>query len=163
MSKSNNLSSAYASFLKSWDSKKAGAKPTDREFQLVQDLGMKAGTKVSFAISMMLREKGSTSPEIIAAVGTQQLVMAGTLAKAGKLVKVAVPSRNGHKVYAFKLGKVSAKKAKEVENPLTKAKAKTKAAGARKARVRVRVPEEAASAAQTPASEAGSTEQVATN
>ncbi len=86
MSKKN----PYAAFMKKWNAKLMGEKPTERELATAEALGFRSGSKVAFANAMYLREGGATADQIILAVGKPQLngrralVAAGIAKKGGE-------------------------------------------------------------------------------
>lgn len=110
------FSKPYAPWLKGWRVNLLGPKPGEPEFMTVTGCGYRPGSKNGMALAMMLRTVdgdyyGATSPEVVMCVGSQQLVRAEQLHKAGVLVRHDIAPRSGALVRAYSLPAAKATKA----------------------------------------------------
>ena len=102
---SNSSTGFYADYLKNWQAKACGAKPTAAEFEAAHAIGCKPGTKVAVANAMYFRQSGATQGQVICAVGGPQLNKMRAAVAAGLAARVATPQAGKHTVYKLTLSK----------------------------------------------------------
>lgn len=119
----------YSIWLKAWQVKASGAKPTAENFAFAHALGCKPGSKTAMAVAMYHRPDGASQPQVVSVVGGPYLNKMREAVQAGHAARVPVPSNAlGHTVYKLALPSKAARKPKAATKAAGKAKP-TKAAG----------------------------------
>lgn len=134
-----NVTKAYGNELpRPWPTKMAGIMPTAAELAIAQCLGIRSPGKYCLGVAMSLRGDGTTSPQMIAAVGDPKHNVRTALMRSGYL-RVDDSQRTGngnYKVYrstltakgVAKVLRKAASVAAEMQPPAPKAAAKRPAA-----------------------------------